>query len=138
MKKTHIIGILVIAVAIATITVSIGDSSQYVSFDKAEAYPDHQYHVVGQLVEDKPLTYNPQEDPNYFTFYLEDDKGNTRKVVYHDAKPQDFERSDQVVVVGSMKGENTFQADKILMKCPSKYNEEGIKMQSNEKTEVVQ
>lgn len=39
------------------------------------------------------------------------------------AKPQDFERSEQIVVTGSMK-DNQFYADEILMKCPSKYKEE--------------
>jgi cytochrome c-type biogenesis protein CcmE len=43
------------------------------------------------------------------------------KVIYNGAKPQDFEMSEQIVVTG--RAENgVFKADKILMKCPSKYN----------------
>jgi cytochrome c-type biogenesis protein CcmE len=52
-----------------------------------------------------------------------DGKGNNRKVVYNNSKPQDFEKSEQVVLVGSMKGEE-FQASSMLLKCPSKYNDD--------------
>ena len=46
-----------------------------------------------------------------------------KKVLYHGTKPQDFERSEQIVLVGKMKEEGDFQASSILMKCPSKYND---------------
>lgn len=41
------------------------------------------------------------------------------------AKPQDFERSEQVVLTGKMDGDE-FVATEILMKCPSKYKDEEI------------
>jgi cytochrome c-type biogenesis protein CcmE len=49
-------------------------------------------------------------------------------VIFNGNKPQDFERSEQVVIKGKMQG-TAFQADEILMKCPSKYNDgsEGLK-----------
>ena len=37
------------------------------------------------------------------------------------SKPQDFEKSEQIVVIGKMEAGN-FVASDILMKCPSKYN----------------
>ena len=39
---------------------------------------------------------------------------------YNGTKPNDFERSEQIVIIGKMKGEE-FAASGILMKCPSKY-----------------
>ena len=47
-------------------------------------------------------------------------------MVYFNPKPQDFERSEQVVITGNMKND-VFVADKILLKCPSKYTENEIK-----------
>ena len=126
MKKTHIIGLVVLAVAMVVIMVSLKDSSNYVGFKKAQAYPSNEYHVIGELAEDKPLEYNPTENPNHFSFYMKDQKGNQKKVVYKDAKPQDFERSDRIVIVGQMKNQETFKAHKILMKCPSKYKEDKV------------
>jgi cytochrome c-type biogenesis protein CcmE len=135
MKKTHIIGILVIAVAIVIIMSSVGDASTYVSFDdaieRAEDGDMTKVHVVGRLKKDDQghivgMNYDPLVDPNYFTFMLVDTNRVEQKVVYFNPKPQDFERSEQVVITGNMQN-NVFVADKILLKCPSKYVETEIK-----------
>ena len=65
------------------------------------------------------------KDPNYFSFFMKDDKGVEKKVILNQSKPQDFEMSEQIVVTGTMKG-NDFVADEILLKCPSKYKDEEI------------
>jgi cytochrome c-type biogenesis protein CcmE len=39
--------------------------------------------------------------------------------------PADFTKSEQVVVIGAYKN-GQFIADKILMKCPSKYQEDTV------------
>jgi cytochrome c-type biogenesis protein CcmE len=122
MKKTHIIGIIVIAVAIGAILSMVTDAATYADFTLAEASPNNQFQVVGQLNKDKEIEYAPQSDANRFSFYMVDQSGVERKVVFKGAKPQDFERSEQVVITGSFQGED-FHADKILMKCPSKYND---------------
>jgi hypothetical protein len=49
-------------------------------------------------------------------------KGVIKQVVLHKSKPQDFEKSEQIVLIGKMQGDN-FHANDILMKCPSKYND---------------
>ncbi|HEV7232059.1 MAG TPA: cytochrome c maturation protein CcmE, partial [Bacteroidia bacterium] len=67
--------------------------------------------------------YDPKQDVNLFTFYMIDNQGVERKVFLHENKPQDFERSEQVVVIGKSRGQDEFDANKILMKCPSKYND---------------
>lgn len=122
MKKSHIIAILIIAVAIGAILTTVADSSTYVNFDEAIQNPGKEFHVVGKLEKDSALIYNPQENANLFTFYMRDTLGIVKKVLYHGTKPQDFERSEQIVLIGKTKGED-FQASSILMKCPSKYND---------------
>ncbi|MFN5544688.1 MAG: cytochrome c maturation protein CcmE, partial [Bacteroidota bacterium] len=66
------------------------------------------------------------QDPNYFSFYMIDEKGEERKVIYHSPEPQDFERSEKIVIIGKMEG-NAFMASKILLKCPSKYTDGQVK-----------
>ena len=44
-------------------------------------------------------------------------------------KPQDFERSESVVVTGEMRN-NEFVANEILMKCPSKYKDDEIRIRA--------
>jgi len=48
-------------------------------------------------------------------------------VVFPGTKPQDFERSEQIVLTGKMKG-NEFHASHILMKCPSKYKNDQVEI----------
>ena len=122
MKKIHIILIALIAVAIGAIVSTYGDASTYEDFETAADNPDKEYHIVGTLNKEKPRTYNPQVDANLFSFYLLDEKGKECKVIYRAPEPADFERSEKIVIIGKMNGE-TFEASKILLKCPSKYNE---------------
>jgi cytochrome c-type biogenesis protein CcmE len=140
MKKVHIFVIIIIAVAIGVIMSTAGDASSYVSFKEAtklsEDGKDKKVHVVGKLKKDPTgqivgMTYQPHLDANHFEFVLVDQNNEERQVVYGQPKPQDFERSEQIVVVGSIQGE-TFKADKILMKCPSKYQENEIKVNGSE------
>lgn len=119
MKKSHIIGIIIIAVAIGAIVSTFADSSSYASFNEAKTSED-EIHVVGQLVKEKEMIYDPVKDANYFSFYMVDSKGEECKVVFSGSKPQDFERSEQIVLTGKME-DGQFRANKILMKCPSKY-----------------
>ena len=138
MKKTHIIGIAIIAIAIAIIMSTAGDASSYVSFKEAKELAsegnNNAVHVVGRLKKDPNnhivgMQYNPLQDPNYFTFTLVDTNRIEQQVVYYKPKPQDFERSEQVVIIGKMK-QDKFVADKILLKCPSKYVENEIKTET--------
>ena len=125
MKKAHIIGLIIIAACIGVIISTVTDSSTYVNFATASQQQGKEFHVVGELVRDKAMHYDPIEDPNYFSFYMIDNVGEERKVIFTDTKPRDFEKSEQIVLIGRME-EEQFYASKILMKCPSKYVEEDI------------
>ncbi|MBD78338.1 MAG: cytochrome C biogenesis protein [Crocinitomicaceae bacterium] len=122
MKKTHIAGIIIIAIAIAAIIGTLSDSSTYANFTEAFDNPSAEFHVVGVLNRDKETVYNPEENPNEFIFYMIDKENVEKKVVLHRTKPQDFERSEQIVIIGKAV-EGDFHANQILMKCPSKYND---------------
>lgn len=122
MKKLHIIGIIVIAVAIGVIFVSLKNTSTYADFTEALANPGKEYHVVGKLDKTQPQIYDPKVNTDEFLFSMIDNKGVTRHVVLHKSKPQDFEKSEQIVLIGKMQGDD-FHANDILMKCPSKYND---------------
>jgi cytochrome c-type biogenesis protein CcmE len=124
MKKSHIILLIIIAVAIGAIFSTFADSSTYGNFDEAQENGT-EIHVVGKLVKSKEMTYDPVKDANYFAFYLTDNKGKECKVIFSGTKPQDFERSEQIVITGKMSGEE-FHASKILMKCPSKYTNDKV------------
>jgi cytochrome c-type biogenesis protein CcmE len=120
MKKSHIIGLLIIVIAIGAILSTVADSSTYETFASASESPGKEFHVVGQYISEKGFEYDPVADANLFSFFMADADSTERKVIFKGAKPQDFERSEQIVLTGKMVGDE-FIASKILMKCPSKY-----------------
>ena len=126
MKKSSIFGLVVIAIAIAVIISVYSNSSTYGSFDDAQT-TNSELHVVGHLDKEKALDYDATKDANYFSFYMKDNKGKECKVIFTGTKPQDFERSEQIVLTGQMKGD-AFHASKILMKCPSKYTQDKVEI----------
>ncbi|MCR9099796.1 MAG: cytochrome c maturation protein CcmE [bacterium] len=128
MKKIYIIAIIMVGVAIVMLTSAADDMSTYATFADAEQSGER-VKITGQLAKDKEMHYDPEVDPNYFSFYIKDAEGDERKVVLLSEKPQDFELSEQIVLTGSMKGDE-FVATDMLMKCPSKYKEEEVYIKS--------
>ncbi len=132
MKKSHIGAIVVIAIAIGIIMTTAGDASSYVTFQEAKMISDggsdRKIHVVGTLkknLSDEIVGVEESPDKLSFRFLMLDENQHEHTVYYANPIPQDFDKSEQVVVVGSFHNE-TFVADKILLKCPSKYQEEEI------------
>ena len=126
MKKSSILGLIVIAIAISVIIAVMSKSSSYSTFDEAKKL-ESELSVVGYLDKQKELYYDAAKDANYFSFFVKDDKGQECKVVFIGTKPQDFEKSEKIVLTGQMVG-NEFRASKILMKCPSKYTQDKIEV----------
>ena len=124
MKKSSIFGLVVIAIAIAVIVSTYANSSTYGSFTEAKT-ADSELHVIGFLDKQKELYYDATKDANYFSFYMKDKQGKECKVVFTGTKPEDFERSEQIVLTGRMVNDE-FHASKILMKCPSKYTQDKL------------
>lgn len=134
MKPTHIIGILVIAVAIAVIITTASDASSYADFSTAkEMYKEgnnSEIHVVGVLKKNELgdiVGIEASADRLAFSFILLDQNNVEQKVYYNEPMPVDFLKSEQVVVIGAYKND-LFKASKILMKCPSKYQDNEIKV----------
>jgi len=121
MKRSHIAIIVTIAVAIGAIMVTINDASTYVGFAKAEATPGTKYTVIGYLDKEAPMNYDARA--NKFEFTAVDKEGRKSTVYYAQPKPQDFERSEEITMKG-YSTDSAFVAEEILMKCPSKYNEQ--------------
>ena len=126
MKKSSIILIVVIAIAIAMIMVIYTDSSTYSTFTEAKD-KNTEIYVVGVLNKERELHYDPVTDANHFSFYMYDNDSTECQVVFNGSKPMDIERSEQIVLTGKMEGD-VFHASKILMKCPSKYNQDEVEV----------
>ncbi|SFG90252.1 cytochrome c maturation protein CcmE domain-containing protein [Pedobacter insulae] len=129
MRKSAIVGLITIAICIGFLVSLNADTDTYSNFTEA-ASSNKEEHVMGYWEKSKGMHYDAVKDPNHFSFFMKDEKGKVKKVVLSGTKPQDFERSEKIVLIGKMNND-TFYASKILMKCPSKYNDNLVEVQKD-------
>lgn len=122
MKKSYILVAVMAIVAITIVLNAGGDVAPYANFSNATESGET-VKLVGTLVKDRPMVFEPTVDPNKFSFFLEDQEGVEREVILLKGKPQDFEMSESIVLQGRMK-DDVFIAKDIQLKCPSKYKDE--------------
>jgi len=114
----YIIGAVIIA-GFAWLAISSFDASKIEYDDFAGAKMSGvTVQVMGTWQKNKDISYDSQK--NTFTFWMEDEKKNSSKIIYDGAKPNNFEMAQSVVIKGKYEG-GKFHASEILTKCPSKY-----------------
>lgn len=127
MKKSNIILLVVIGITLVMLMTFYKDAGSYETFTSKKTISGQKVHVVGFYDKEAGITYKPEEDPNYFSFYLTDTLGTRMNVFHFKGVPQDFDKSERVVVIGKMANDTSFFAEDLLLKCPSKYiDEQGI------------
>lgn len=128
MKPKVIVGVIAIIGFTSLLFYNFGNSiSMYVTFEQAASQHGDNVHVVGTWDKTKPSEFS--FDTKTFTFFMKDQSGDVRKVVYANPRPNNFDDAKKIVVIGEMK-DNVFYANSILMKCPSKYNATGANLKS--------
>ncbi|HQR47100.1 MAG TPA: cytochrome c maturation protein CcmE [Thermoanaerobaculia bacterium] len=130
MKKAYWIGAVVVlaflALGLSTFTKSM---TPYVSFDEAKS-SKRTVQVMGAL-EKGSTRYDTGSKTLHFS--LVDEKTRTAlPVTYRDVKPANFEEAVSIVAIGRYH-EGAFQAEKLLVKCPSKYQGEEVEKQYGKK-----
>ncbi len=117
--------ILIIATAIFMVMLMVNfasNTSIYTDFKTAKKSGE-EVHIVAEWIKREQTHYDAQKDE--FSFFLRDTLGNESFVIYPDPKPVNFEQADKIVVIGKFQSD-TFFANKILMKCPSKYEDKNL------------
>ena len=123
MKKIHIILLVFIAAAIAVLISFLQTATTYDTIETAMAKPGKFVHVMAKLDKTQKIEYDAVNNPNYLRFTVVDSTGKTLKVVYHNAKPDNLEMSDKLVLKGKYQGDH-FECKDIQTKCPSKYKDD--------------
>ncbi len=123
MKKTHIVILVAIAIAIGTLIMISVDFSTYDTIESAKQKQGKFVHLIAKLDKSVPMDYNPGKNPNYLSFTAIDSLGGKAKVVYLNTKPAELEHSERIVLKGKMQGD-VFECSDILLKCPSKYKDD--------------
>lgn len=124
MKRTHIIFLVAIAALIVGLIVfSAGDFSTYETISSAKNKQGKFVHLIAKLDKTMPVEYDAINNPNYLSFYAVDSLGGKTKVVFNNSKPTDLEKSERIVMKGTMQADH-FECKDILLKCPSKYKDD--------------
>ena len=121
-RKILLIVLIVIFVGYAGWNLS-ESVTPYVSIAEAEASTGN-VQVKGLL--DKSVV--PQQLDNEFHFVIRDEENDqTMTVKYNGTKPDQFDSAYHVVAIGKYNADDeAFHANKLLIKCPSKYeNQKG-------------
>lgn len=123
MKRSHIVILVVIAIAIGALIMLSVDFSTYDTISSARKKQGKFVHLIARLDKTIPMDYDPATNPNYLSFFATDSLGASTKVVYHNTKPAELEQSERIVLKGKMQGD-VFECSDILLKCPSKYKDD--------------
>lgn len=118
MKPKYIIGMILAGViAVVAVTFALNSQQTYVTLTQA-VESGNKVQVRGTWVKEKGADYNAAE--NIFRFTIRDEAGKTMPVEYREAKPNNFELAEEIVVGGRVEN-GMFMAKTLLTKCPSKY-----------------
>jgi len=79
--------------------------------------------VNGTLAE-KNYVLKPEEQ--YLEFKLRDSRGEVMPVTYRGVIPGNFDQATSIVAIGHYRSDH-FEAEQLLVKCPSKYQAEAEK-----------
>lgn len=134
MNKSGLIALIVGGFALSIIVTLAFDAQSATGFEfakiQAERGVKRNFMIVGSLKknlfgEPEMLQYNPTLNPDYCTFLMLDQDNIVEQVHYYQAKPRDFEKTNEKFTVEGQYKDGKFVASKVLVKCPSKYNQEG-------------
>ena len=118
MNRSVLLAVL-IGLFVAYAGLTLGESvTPYVSIAEAEA--SRSTVQVKGLLDERSA---PEQVNDEFRFVLKDeDDGRTMPVRYAGVKPDRFEEAYHIVAIGKYDGaDGSFHANKLLIKCPSKY-----------------
>ncbi len=120
------VGIIVLALAGGAYALRGGAMVAYASIPeaKSEARP---VQVFGYL-----YSKGDYDARGRWLFDIQGENGDVLTVAYPHAKPGNFDQAISVVAIGKYDhGEQKFVADKLLVKCPSKYQEQAEQGQTS-------
>lgn len=119
MKPGVIATIVLTAIGLCAVVFAfVKNSSPYVTVAQAKVAERSSVHLSGDI--DKSTVRAAR---GKVTFEITDETGDRALIVFNGPPPANMGDATKVVAIGAMKGE-VFEANKLLLKCPSKYESE--------------
>lgn len=121
MKAGQLVAVIAAILGIGVVmTAFLINASPYVTIAEARKSQADNLHVPGDILKE---TLNVSITKGQVTFMIRDEKGDTIPILYKGAPPANMGEATKVVVVGGIKND-VFEARKMILKCPSKYESE--------------
>lgn len=119
MKAGTIATVVLTVVGLSAVVFAfVKNSSPYVTVAQAKESDRSSVHLSGNI--DKSTV---SVGKGTVSFTITDEEGAVAHVVYSGPPPANMGDATKVVAIGAMKGD-VFEANKLLLKCPSKYESE--------------
>lgn len=135
MKPKYLLGFALIAAAMVFLIVtSMQANAQYFLTvsqlrDRGQAVVDQSVRISGAVVYDNTVLYEVRNNEPYLEFSVvdtEDQIGKQKplRIVYKGPKPDLLQPHAQAIVEGHLAADGNFYADNLLLKCPTRYEEQ--------------
>lgn len=120
-------GVVMLALVVVLIVYSTASTGAYYltvaeTLERAPTLTGQRVRVSGNVVDDSE-DWRPQEMT--LRFAVADESSDQQlTIVFYGPRPDNFQRAAAAIVEGELMSDGSFQADTLLLKCPSRYEEE--------------
>lgn len=120
-------GVIMLALVVVLIVYSTASTGAYYltvaeTLERAPTLTGERVRVSGNVV-DGSEDWRPQEMT--LRFAVADESSDQQlTIVFYGPRPDNFQRAAAAIVEGELMADGSFQADTLLLKCPSRYEEE--------------
>lgn len=126
-KRTIVALVLVLGGLVYLISTAVSNTTMYyVTVEEALAKgmdgQSHSMRVQGNVVGES-IDWRPRE--LLLSFAVAGESGETIKAVYHGPRPDNFAPDAPAILEGRLGTDGVFQADKLMLACPSRFEAEG-------------
>ncbi|MGV3619024.1 MAG: cytochrome c maturation protein CcmE [Fimbriimonas sp.] len=121
MKSGPIVTAVVAFVAMGGVVVAfMSNASPYVTIAEARQMRSDRMHLAGDILKETVVTDIKSSE---LRFQVKDSKGEQILIVHRGEIPANMGSATKVVAIGGIEGDR-FMSKQLLLKCPSRYEEE--------------
>ena len=116
-----VVGLIVVLIVQATVSTGAYYLTVSELHQRVPGIYGERVRVSGTVVDDSE-DWNAQEVT--LRFAISDEDGAQLPIVFYGPRPDNFQRAASAIIEGELLADGNFQADTLLLKCPSRYEEE--------------
>ncbi len=135
MKPKYLLGgSLIAAAALFLIVTTMTANAQYFLTvtqlrDRGQGLVDQSVRISGAVIYDNSVLYEVRNNEPYLEFSIVDTEDQIGKqeplrIIYKGPKPDLLQPHAQAIVEGHLAADGKFYADSLLLKCPTRYEEQ--------------